>query len=99
MNTSFTARHFNASTRLQDYSLEAVKKLAKFYDGIIDCDVVLLPNESHDEPQQAELTIKVARTTLKASESAATYEQALGKAIDNMTRQLVRYKEKRFAKG
>jgi putative sigma-54 modulation protein len=99
MNTSFTARHFNASDRLQAYSLETVTKLEKFYDGILDCDIVLQPNESHEEPQQAELTVKVTGTTLKASEAAQTYEQALGKAIDNMTRQLLKYKEKRFAKG
>lgn len=99
MNTSFTARHFNASDRLQAYSLESVKKLERFYDGILDCDIVMSPNESHEEPQQVELTVKVAKTVLIASESAATYEQALTKAIDNMTRQLLKYKEKRFAKG
>lgn len=99
MNTSFTARHFSASERLKAYSLETVTKLEKFYDGILDCDIVLLPNESYDEPQQAELTVKVAKTTLKASETAQTYEQALGKAIENMTRQLLKYKEKRFTKG
>lgn len=99
MNTSFTARHFNASERLQAYALEAVTKLEKFYDGIIDCDIVLSPHESHDDPQQVELTVKVAKTTLNASENAPTYEQAMTKAIDNMRRQLLKYKEKRFAKG
>jgi putative sigma-54 modulation protein len=99
MNTSFTARHFNASERLQAHALDNVKKLEKFYDGIIDCDIVMSPHESHDEPQQVELTVKVTGITLNASENAATYEQALGKAVDNMTRQLVKYKEKRQVKG
>lgn len=99
MNISFTARHFNASDRLQAFALESVSKISKFYDGIIDCDIIMSPNESHEEPQQVELTVKVAGITLNASESAATYEQAMNKAVDNMKRQLVRYKEKRFAKG
>lgn len=99
MNTSFTARHFNASERLQAHALESVKKLEKFYDSIIDCDIVMSPHESHDEPQQVELALRVAKTTLKASENAATYEQALNKAIENMSRQLIKYKEKRQSKG
>lgn len=99
MNTSFTARHFNASERLQQHSLNAVKKLERFYDGILDCDIVLSPNESHDSPQGCELSVKVTGSVLVASETAATYEQAMGMAVDNMSRQLLKYKEKRFAKG
>lgn len=98
MNVTFTARHFEASKRLHDHSIEAVQKLTKFYDGILDCDIIMQPTKDHDEPQSAEITVKVARDLLQASEQAATYEQALSKAIDNMVRQLKRYKNKRFAK-
>lgn len=98
MKTTFTSRHFEASNRLHDYSVKAVKKLEKFFDGIIDCDIVLKPNEDHDEPNQAELIVKVPYDLLNVSETAATYEQAILKAVDTMKRQLIRYKEKRFAK-
>ena len=98
MNVTFTARHFEASKRLHDHSIEAVQKLTKFYDGILDCDIIMQPTKDHDEPQSAEITVKVARDLLQASEQAATYEQALSKAIDNMVRQLKRYKNKRFSK-
>jgi putative sigma-54 modulation protein len=98
MNTSFTARHFNASDRLKTYCEQTVTKLEKFYDGILDCDIVVSPIPDHDEPQQVELTVKVSGTTLNAAESAATYEQAMTKAVDNMKRQLLKYKEKRFNK-
>jgi putative sigma-54 modulation protein len=98
MNTTFTARHFDASKRLHDHSIVAVNKLTKFYDGILDCDIILQPTQDHDEPQSAELTVKVAKDLLQASEKAATYEQALNKAIENMVRQLKKYKNKRFAK-
>ncbi len=98
MNISFTARHFEASNRLREHSTEAVNKLTKFYDQILDCDIILQPAKDHDEPQAAELTVKVTGDLLVASEQGATYEQALNKAIDNMSRQLKRYKNKRFAK-
>ncbi|TVQ14099.1 MAG: ribosome-associated translation inhibitor RaiA [Balneolaceae bacterium] len=98
MKTTFTSRHFEASNRLHDYSVKTVKKLEKFFDGIIDCDIVLQPNEDHDEPNQAELIVKVPNDLLNVSETGATYEQAILKAVDTMKRQLIRYKEKRFAK-
>ncbi len=98
MNTSFTARHFEASTRLKDSAEESVKKLTKFYDGILDCDIIMEPTKDHDNPQSVELMVKVTGDLLKATETAPTYEQALTKAIDNMSRQLKRYKNKRFAK-
>ncbi|MFU8860714.1 MAG: ribosome hibernation-promoting factor, HPF/YfiA family [Cyclonatronaceae bacterium] len=98
MKTTFTSRHFEASNRLQDYSVKAVSKLEKFYDGIIDCDIIMQPNEDHDEPNRAELIVKVPNDLLNVSETAATYEQAMLKAVDTMKRLLIRYKEKRFAK-
>jgi putative sigma-54 modulation protein len=98
MKTTFTSRHFEASNRLQAYSVDAVKKLEKFYDGILDCDIVLQPHEDHDEPNQAELIVKVPNDLLNVTETAPTYEQAILKAVDTMKRLLIRYKEKRFAK-
>jgi putative sigma-54 modulation protein len=98
MKTSFTSRHFDASNRLHEYSVETVNKLEKFFDGIIDCEIVLQPNEDHDEPNQAELSVKVPNDLLHVSETAPSYEQAILKAVDTMKRQLIRYKEKRFAK-
>lgn len=95
MNTSFTARHFEASKRLHNHSVESVQKLTKFYDAILDCDIIMQPTKDHDEPQGAELTVKVKGDLLQASEKAPTYEQALNKAIDNMSRQLKKYKDKK----
>ena len=98
MNTSFTARHFEASARLKSHAEESVTKLTKFYDGILDCDIIMEPSKNHDNPQSVELMVKVTGDLLKASEQAPTYEQALNKAIENMSRQLKKYKNKRFSK-
>lgn len=99
MNIRITARHFNASERLQTFAIESAGKLTKYYDGILDTDVIFSAYESHDEPQQTELVVSVAGQVLKATERAATYEIAMNKAIDNMSRQLLRYKEKRHDKS
>lgn len=98
MKTYFTARHFDASEDLKQYSLDAVEKLQKFYDRIIDVDIVLEPSSSDEEPQMAEINVNVPQSHLKSIETAPTYEQAVNEAVDNITRQLKKYKDKRQAK-
>ena len=95
MKTQFTARHFDASENLKQYSLDAVEKLQRFYDRIIDVDIVLQPSSSDENPQMVEINVNVPQSHLKSSEAADTYEQAINKAVDNLERQLKKYKNKR----
>jgi len=97
MKTTFTARHFEASTDLQQHCRDSVEKLEQFYDRIVMCDIILEPTPDDDAPQQAELIVKVPRKDLTAKESATSYEQALHNAIELVSRQLKRYKEKMLA--
>lgn len=96
MNVRFTARHFDASSNLKAFSEDAVSKLENFYDRIVSCSIVLEPDPSNETPQRAEINIKIPNTTLTASEAAEKYEQAVLAAVDNLSRQLKRYKEKKF---
>ena len=96
MKTTFTARHFQSSTELQDFCLDAVEKLDQFFDKIIVCDIVLRPGQSDDNPAIAELNVKVPKTLLNVSEEAPTYEQAIGAAVDNAVRQIRKYKTKHY---
>ena len=41
MNVTFTARHFRPHADIRDHALEEVKKLGKFYDGILSATVIL----------------------------------------------------------
>lgn len=96
MKTTFTARHFDASQQLKEYSVDAVQKLDQFYDRILTCDIILEPTPDDEEPQQAELNVKIPQTLLNAKETAPTYEQAMNRVVDNITRQLKKYKNKHF---
>ncbi|MEX0771599.1 MAG: ribosome-associated translation inhibitor RaiA [Balneolales bacterium] len=95
MNTTFTARKFDASDHLQDYANQAVRKLEKYYDSILVCDVVLMPHADPDQPQKAELNLQVPENFLTAIETGTTYEHAINKAVDSMKRQVLKYKNKR----
>lgn len=98
MKTTFTARHFDASPDLQSYSLNAVEKLTQFYDNIQMCDIRLEPGNKEEMPHKAELSIQVPKQLLHATEEAASFEQAINQAVDNLVRQIRKYKSKQFDK-
>lgn len=97
MKTTFTARHFESSEKLKNYCVSSVEKLEQFYDRIIACDIVLEPSADEEEPQKAEIKLSVPQSFINVSEQAPTYEQAMNKAMDTITRQLKKYKNKRFS--
>lgn len=94
MKTIFTARHFEASDKLKAYAEDAVQKLDQFYDRILSCTIVLQPTPNDETPHQAELNVKVPQKLLNASEQADTYEKAVNLVVDNISRQLKKYKDK-----
>jgi len=96
MKTTFTARHFDASRDLKQFSIDAVQKLDQFFDKIIVCDVVLQPGQDDDNPYRAELNVKVPKKLLNVSEEAPSYEQAMNNAVDTAIRQIRKYKTKHF---
>ncbi len=96
MKTTFTARHFDCSPDLKEFSLSSVEKLQQFFDKIVVCDIVLRPGQDDENPAIAELNVKVPKTLINVSEQAPTYEQAIGEAVDNAIRQLRKYKTKHF---
>lgn len=96
MKTTFTARHFDPSSDLHAYAEDAVQKLDQFYDRIIHCDIILQPTPDDENPQQAELNVKIPQKLINAKEKAPSYEQAINQVVENASRQLKKYKEKHF---
>lgn len=96
MKTTFTARHFQSSPELKEFSLSAVEKLDQFYDKIIVCDIVLRPGNDDENPSIAELNVKVPKKLINVSEKAPSYEQAIGNAVDTAVRQIRKYKTKHY---
>ncbi|HKL19908.1 MAG TPA: ribosome-associated translation inhibitor RaiA [Halalkalibaculum sp.] len=97
MKTTFTARHFDASKELHSYAVDAVQKLDQFYDRIVICDIILQPVSDDENPQQAELNVKVPQKLINAKEKAASYEKAINNVVENVSHQLKKYKDKNLA--
>lgn len=96
MKTTFTARHFKASNELQNYSIDSLQKLDHFFDRITACDIILEPYADVELPYQAEVNCEIPGTLLNAKEQAESYEQAVNQVVENVTRQLKKYKSKHF---
>lgn len=93
MRVNFTARHYKSSKRLKDYAENEVQKLTKFYNGIIDCDIIL---DYQKELQIAQVSINVFGTRLSVTEKTDDIYKSIDTAVEKLERQLKRYKEKHF---
>lgn len=95
MKLNFTAVHFDADQKLKDYIERKASKLDQFFDRIIDAQVFLkLENTGQVKDKIVEFKFLVPGDTLVATEVSKTFEAAADTAVDNMKRQLNKYKEK-----
>lgn len=91
MRVNISARHFKASDSLKDFTRDEVMRLKKYYDGIIDCEVVF---EKQRENRSCEIAVKVYGTVLNASVTSDDHFKSTVGAVDKLERQLRKYKAK-----
>src|SRR4026208_666395 len=95
-----TAIHFDADQKLLDYIQRKTSKLDQFFDRIIDAHVYLkLENSGQVRDKIVEMKLNVPGDVLMATEVSKTFEASADAAVDNMKRQLNRYKERIQAKS
>lgn len=91
MRIIISARHFKASDNLKDFTRDEAMRLKKYYDGIIDCSIVL---DKQKDLRSCELALKVYGSTLAASEETDDHYKSVVGAVDKMEQQLRKYKAK-----
>ncbi len=91
MQINLTARHFRPTQRLKQYAEKRVHRLQRYYDGIIDCGVILAYEK---QTQIAEITIDVYGQRLVAREKSEDIFKSIDSAVDKLERQLKKYKAK-----
>jgi len=94
MQTQITARHFDASLNLKEYASTRLSKLERYYNGITDAHVILTNGTTAPSDKHAEITLGVYRQRLSARRAGSTYEEAIDSCVENLRRQLLRYKAK-----
>lgn len=99
MQITIASIHFDADQKLTGYIEKKTSKLGQFYDRIIDMSVFLkLENTGQVKDKIVELKLIVPGSTLIATESSKTFEAATDLAVDNMKRQLLKFKRRLQAK-
>ncbi len=98
MNVTFTARHFRPHADVKQHALDTVKKLGKFYDGIVTANVVLSYERATNSIKTAEINVHVYGTVLTAKEKSEDYRKSIDKAAEKLKQQLEKYNAKLRAK-
>jgi putative sigma-54 modulation protein len=99
MDIKFTARHFTPQESLRDYAHDAVRKLERYYDGIVKSDIILSFERSRNSLKVAEIHLTVYGTLLKAVQKSNDYQKSVDTAVAKLERQLVKYKSKLHEKA
>ena len=95
MEIKTTSIHFDADQKLLEFIDKKVGKLSQYFDRIINANVYLkLENSGQVRGKIVELKVNVPGDTLMASERSTTFESATDGAVDNLKRQIMRYKER-----
>ncbi len=96
MKLHITARHFKATDDIKAYTETEVTRLKKYYDGIIEGEVILAWEK---QTRVAEINLKVNGQRLTAKEASETMQKSITLAVDKLERQVLKYKEKRHKRG
>ena len=91
MRITITARHSKAPKELKEYAEKEVKKLKKYYDGIIDCEIIL---DYVKNNKIAEINIGVYGTVLNSVVENKDIYKSIDEAVNKLERRIVKYKEK-----
>ena len=94
MPVRISAKNTKVSDRLQEHIDKACEKLHQFYDGIIDCEVVVEKRKKHGTA--VEVLVRVPHQTLvgKAESDDDNLYKSIDEACDRVGTQLKKYHDK-----
>lgn len=94
MRVAVQTINFTAHTPLKEYVDKKIKKIGEYWDKITDVEVFLKNTNSNQKPKEVEIKVIVPGSVLIATEGGTSFEEAFDLCLDNIIRQIKRYKEK-----
>jgi|TARA_B110000459_G_C16618593_1_gene500306 putative sigma-54 modulation protein len=95
VNLKINSVHFDADKDLIEFIQEKVSKLSNHFDKIIDGEVILKVENSHDtENKVAEIKLLIPGNDIFAKKQCKSFEEATDNAVEALRRQLKKHKEK-----
>lgn len=98
MNVTITARHFKAHDTLRTYAYDAIKKIERYYNGIVSVDLILSYEKPMNSLKIAELHVLVHGTLLKSTEKSDDFLKSIDVAVAKVERQIKKYKSRQREK-
>lgn len=92
MLINITARHFKAPEKLKRFADNELHRLERFYDGIIDCNMVMDYIQANRSKHQVEIHLNVYGKVLKVSDLSDDMYKSIDRAIIKLERKLQKYK-------
>ena len=95
MNIVIHPVRFDASTQLISFINKKLQKLETFFDRIVEAEVYLkMDTKQNIKDKTVEIKLHVPGKTIFVCETSKTFEESTDLAIDTMSRQLKKTKEK-----
>ena len=91
MQITFTARHFKASESVKEYAENEIQRLQKFFDRIVDCDIILVKERNN---LIADISLNVSNGVLAVKESSDDFYKSIDQAVNKLERQIKKFKGK-----
>ncbi len=94
MDVRLTARRFKPHKEIKDHAVEAIRKLDRFYDGIVRSDIILSFEHTPNSVKSAEINLHVDGAVLTAKDHSDDFYKSIDLAVVKLERQLSKYKTK-----
>ena len=91
MKITFSARHFEASEKLQQFTTDQIRVLKKYFDGVLNAEVVL---DEHGTLKEVEIRVTMLGKVLNAKTSGEDFYKVIPKAVEKIEVQVKSTKEK-----
>ncbi|MCL1937695.1 MAG: ribosome-associated translation inhibitor RaiA [Candidatus Azobacteroides sp.] len=99
MEITIHSIHFDASQQLEAFIQKKVSRLSKFSEGVSSADVTLkVIKPETNANKDAAIKLLSRGHDFFAQEVADTFEEAIDKCVDKLERQVLKCKEKQYAK-
>lgn len=96
MDVQIQSIHFDADVKLLEFTKKKVDKLSQYFDKIIDVDVYFKLDDKNATVKEkvTHLKVNIPGSTLYAKESSKSFEESVDNAVEALSRQLKKHKEK-----
>jgi len=89
LKITFSARHFEATDKLREFATEEIKSLKKYFDGVLNAEVVLEGTQ-----KEVEIRISMLGKVLTAKVQGDDFYKIIPKAVEKLEAQIKSTKSK-----